>query len=214
MPTAWDGLDAEETHPGLRHGLVSLKEAALFCWWLTGQEGLEDEQCYQFDGKEFKDGNPIVVAGYLDKGGYRLPTEAEWELACRGGTTSARYFGTSPDLLPKYARYNDLCLPGGTRPAGSLRPNPFGLFETLGNASEWCQDRYWETYRPDLAGDSFEIIESRVIRRPSLTGEDYTYRGGSYLSADRDVRAGYRNSTSLPNHPFTGFRIARTIQNQ
>ena len=210
----WDGLDQKRPLPDSAMCSISLKQAALFCWWLTKQEGLDDQQCYQFDGVEFKDANPIVVDGYLDKGGYRLPTEAEWELACRGGTTGARYFGASPNLLPKYARYNDTSLPGGTRAVGSLRPNPFGLFDTLGNASEWCQDRYWETYRPDLAGSSFEIIESWKLRKPSAGGEDYTYRGGSYLSADRYVRAGYRNSTSYPNHPFTGLRIARTIQNQ
>ncbi|MGI9239488.1 MAG: formylglycine-generating enzyme family protein, partial [Verrucomicrobiales bacterium] len=210
----WDGLDPKHSTPDSAMCGISLKQAALFCWWLTKQEGLDDEQCYVFEGENFKDANPIAVEGYLDKGGYRLPTEAEWELACRGGTTGARYFGTVPELLPKYVHYLDSSQPGGSRPVGSLRPNPFGLFDTLGNVTEWCQDRYWETYRPDMAGSPFEIKESWDTRRtPSLKGEDYTYRGGSYLHTPRRVRAGWRNATSWPNQPFTGFRIARTIRN-
>ena len=151
------------------------------------------------------------MEGYLDKGGYRLPTEAEWELACRGGTTGARHFGTLPDLLAKYAWHLDGS-GGSSRPVGSLRPNPFGLFDTLGNVTEWCQDRYWESYRPDEAGSIFKIEEVWKVRFPSPDGGAYCYRGGSFLHPPRYVRSAWRNSTNYPNHPFSGFRIARTIK--
>ncbi|MFT4551355.1 MAG: sulfatase activating formylglycine-generating enzyme [Verrucomicrobiales bacterium] len=207
----WDGLDAKHPSPTSAMCGISLKEAALFCWWLSREEGLADEQCYLFEGEEYKDGNPVLVEGYLNKGGYRLPTEAEWELACRGGTTSARHFGTSPDLLSKYAWHLDGS-GGSSRPVGSLCPNPFGLFDTLGNVTEWCQDRYWKSYRPDRAGSKFEIEEVWRTRVPLPDGNAYCYRGGSFLHPRRYVRSAWRNSTNYPNHPFTGFRIARTIK--
>ena len=75
----------------------------------------------------------------LERTGYRLPTEAEWEYACRSGTITSRYYGVSTDLLGKYAWYQ-----ANSRehawPGGSLIPNESGLFDMLGNVVEWVQD--------------------------------------------------------------------------
>jgi len=81
---------------------------------------------------------------------YRLPTDAEWEYACRAGTTTRHHFGDAPDDLPKYA--NCGVMPGArvggktTVPVGSYLPNPWGLHDMYGNVSEWCLDHY--AYHP------------------------------------------------------------------
>ena len=81
-----------------------------------------------------------IPADVLKRTGYRLPTEAEWEYACRAGTVTSRYYGVSVELLGKYAWYQansqDHAWPGG-----SLLPNDLGLFDMLGNVFEWVQDR-------------------------------------------------------------------------
>ena len=73
--------------------------------------------------------------------GYRLPTEAEWEYACRAGTTTDFACGADAELLRKYAVYAAEPAPGPA-PCGSKLPNGWGLFDMHGNVFEWCQDRF------------------------------------------------------------------------
>ena len=80
-----------------------------------------------------------IPADVLQRTGYRLPTEAEWEYACRAGAVTSRYYGRSIDLL------GTLCLVSSQQPGPSLAvrkpvPNELGLFDMLGNVYEWCQD--------------------------------------------------------------------------
>ena len=73
--------------------------------------------------------------------GYRLPTETEWEFACKAGSSVNRYYGRSEELLCQYAWFSTSSR-NRTWPVGQLIPNDLGLFDTLGNVAEWCQDPY------------------------------------------------------------------------
>jgi formylglycine-generating enzyme required for sulfatase activity len=132
----------------------------------------------------------------------RLPTEAEWERACRAGTTSATWIGElsgeakAPDLdaIAWYGANSD----GGTHHVGRKGPNPFGLHDMLGKVWEWCADgmrEYTAAPMTDPVGD--EQDPRRV------------YRGGSWVSTARNVRAAARNAIPRDNRfDSLGFRLA------
>ena len=150
--------------------------AAHYCNWLSEQEGLpKDQWCYlPNEAGAYAEGMSIP-ADVLQRTGYRLPTEAEWEFTCRAGAVTSRYYGHSLDLLDAYARY----LANSKEHAwtcGSLFPNDLGLFDMLGNMYEWCQDS-WNASKPAKKGiynDSINISESIVEKNPRLL------RGGSF----------------------------------
>ena len=128
--------------PGRPDDRVLLVYAAAFCNWLSEQEGLpKDQWCYlPAENGKYTTGMTIP-ADVLRRKGYRLPTEAEWEYACRSGTMTSRYYGLSLDLLEGYARYQ-VNSKEHAWACGSLRPNDLGLFDMLGNMFEWVQDEY------------------------------------------------------------------------
>ena len=130
---------------------------------------------------------------------YRLPTEAQWEYACRAGTSTEWCFGDDHRQLPQYANFI-----ASTYPVGSLKPNAWGLFDMHGNASEWCQDWYSpSTYK-----------SRQVVSDPTgpAVDERRVLRGGSMLPAPWNVRSAHRQG-HLPDYPTPciGFRVARTI---
>lgn len=180
--------------------------AAYYCNWLSEQEGILKEQwCYETN----KQGNygPGMKAKdrFWELIGYRLPTEAEWEYACRVGTVTSRYYGLTETLLPDYAWYQ---ANGQDRtwPVGSLKPNDLGLFDMLGNDWEWCFDMYLD-YPKQATKDSddnvtVKAVNDRVIR---------VLRGGAYSENPKFVRSAVRRSNLPILHPFSfGFRPART----
>jgi len=133
----------------------------------------------------------------ITKGNYRLPTEAEWEYACRAGTTTAYSFGAK--ITPKDANYDDSKL-GKPVEVGSYKPNAFGLYDMHGNVWEWCEDRYAKY--PDGA-----VIDPKGPAK----GEDRVLRGGSFLSLESTARSSFRYDLSPSNRLiFYGFRLART----
>jgi sulfatase modifying factor 1 len=114
--------------------------------------------------------------------GYRLPTEAEWEYACRAGTTTRYSFGHDPSRLDAYAWFADNA--SGPQPIASKRPNPWGLYDMYGNVWEWCWDWYkryslkqvrsWEDLR------NFILPVYRVVR------------GGSFVDSPGFLRSAFR----------------------
>jgi len=122
-------------------------EAVRYCRWLTEKMGLEEaDQCYCPEDRLEKDrqDNPLSWPLELDRRGFRLPTDCEWEIACRAGTITAYSFGSDRDLIGEYCRFEGNTPSGWASIAGNLRPNPLGLFDMHGNLREWCHDCFGE----------------------------------------------------------------------
>ena len=129
-----------QSRPGRTDDRFTWYTAADYCNWLSEQEGLpKDQWCYlPNEAGAYAEGMSIP-ADVLERTGYRLPTEAEWEYACRAGAVTSRYYGHSIDLLDAYAWYQANSKEHAWS-CGSLLPNDLGLFDMLGNVFEWCQD--------------------------------------------------------------------------
>lgn len=171
---------------------VSWNDAVEYARWLSGQSGRS----------------------------YRLPTEAEWEYAARGGTTTRNYWGNGKGDACGYANVNDLtskrvnnfswehhnCDDGYavTAPAGSFRPNGFGLYDMMGNVWEWCSDWYDEKYYHK---------SPRSNPQGSSSGQYRVVRGGSWGDGPGDVRASFRSGSGPGNWSSDfGFRLSLPSQ--
>ncbi|MEM7201194.1 MAG: bifunctional serine/threonine-protein kinase/formylglycine-generating enzyme family protein [Planctomycetota bacterium] len=153
-----------------------------------------------------------------------LPTEAQWEYACRAGTSHVFFAGDRFDSLAGFANLGgqeargfllNARLEPGWRdgfvvhaPVGSQRPNPFGLYDMVGNVAEWCLDRYdWRAFREltPRPGDG--------LRQARGETKEQIIRGGSYASGAAAARSAWRARLS-PGHQSgeAGFRLARTLQ--
>ena len=156
---------------------MTWQDAVEFCRKLSEQEGLE----------------------------YRLPTEAEWEYACRAGTTTAYSFGDDESKLGQYAWYDKNAWDTGERYAhrvGRKLPNRWGLHDMHGNAYEWCQDRY------------APYGSERVVSDPMgpARGKFRSLRGGAFSNPPMFDRSAFRDNIRPSNRSFNlGFRVARTF---
>ena len=136
---------------------------------------------------------------------YRLPSEAEWEYACRAGTTTPFYFGESitPDLVNYNGNYTYASAPKGkyrqqTTDVGTFPPNSFGLYDMHGNVWEWCQDDYKNDYI-NAPTDGSALTSSSGYKM---------LRGGSWDYNPEDCRSACRHYASLDDHDDTvGFRV-------
>jgi eukaryotic-like serine/threonine-protein kinase len=187
---------------------VTWYDAAAYCNWLSEQDGLpEAEYCYEPNGNgEYAEGMKIVH-DFLDRKGYRLPTDAEFEYACRAGTISSRYFGGSDILLDRYAWFQESSQVR-TWPTGILKPNDFGLFDTIGNVWQWCHD-YDDEY---IEEDEKAVVSANNDVNEVVDGTIRLLRGGAFNNPKSMIRsavrfrvqASYRNVTN-------GFRPVRII---
>ena len=132
---------------------------------------------------------------------YRLPTEAQWEYACRAGTTTTFSFGDDNSVLGDYVWYTNNSS-GSTHPVGSKRPNAWGLYDMHGNIWEWCSDWYGEDY--------YESSPTSDPTGPS-GGSLRVIRGGSWFNTADYCRAAYR-ARSSPSFAANGngFRVVRS----
>ncbi|MBI3710378.1 MAG: formylglycine-generating enzyme family protein [Proteobacteria bacterium] len=202
--------------------------------------------CYFWSGDEVKsdpgtswrdpsfpqtDRDPVVCVNWYDARAYaawlarttgkdyRLLTEAEWEYAARGGTTTSRPWGDDANAGCRYANGADLemkkifsnrsvahCRDGYvfTSPAGSFEPNAFGLYDMLGNAWQWVEDCFHANYA-DAPGDAAIAVEGGDCSQRAV-------RGGSWNNSPGYIRAGVRDGVGTGNRDsFNGFRVARTF---
>jgi eukaryotic-like serine/threonine-protein kinase len=159
--------------------MVSWKDADEFCQWLTKREGRP----------------------------YRLPTEAEWEYACRADTQTAYFFGDDPKELPKYGWFHDNST-GKRHPVGQLRENKWGLFDMHGNVYQWVADWYDPNYYKNSPKDDPTGPASGTGK--VMRGGEYSYSAWSCRSAALKVRQptgyvtqrlGFRVLASEPNRP-------------
>lgn len=134
---------------------------------------------------------------------YRLPTEAEWEYACRAGTTTRFPFGHDEQQLDAYAWYGKNA-GKRTHPVGEKKPNSWGLYDMSGNVWEWCSD-YYEVFQP-VSGPVNDPIGPPE-------GSDRVCRGGGWSDEAARCGSGYRGSLS-PSIPLNdlGFRVALTAK--
>lgn len=174
---------------------ISWNDCITFCNLMSEEEGLE--KCY-----DITDG---IVTCDFDKNGYRLPTEAEWEYACRAGTETSFYTGDTEESLGAAAWYIDNMPEGATSQVpGQKTANAFGLYDMHGNVSEYCWDwfslKYDESELNDPTGA--EIGPGKVLR------------GGSWNSPASSCRSSFRYYYRLPEdrYALSGIRVVRTIK--
>lgn len=142
--------------------------------------------------------NYIAKLNAKTNDGYRLPTEAEWEYACRAGTTT--FFSVGDELKPTDANHGASSIYKPLK-VGTYKPNAFGLYDMHGNVWEWCED--WKA----------DYSEEAVIDpKGPETGIKHVLRGGSFNNYESDACSSYRYS-NLQTHRFysVGFRLAKTI---
>jgi len=185
-PSRWKG----DKHPVEQ---LRWSDAVRFCNKRSEAEGLQP--CYDLN----------TMKCNFEANGYRLPTEAEWEYACRAGTTTSFFFGDDPAKLGEYAWFEKNS-GGRPRPVGQKQPNPWGLYDMVGNVWEWCNDFYKVDYYQE---------SPRENPRGPGEGQNKVLRGGAWRFSAENSRSGYRYNESPGysdvcfGYDIYGFRCVR-----
>jgi len=201
--------------PNLPAVRISWHMAAAYCNYLSRREGIPAEQwCYE-PATGDSGGEMLAKKHLLSLHGYRLPTEAEIEYSTRAGAVTERHYGESNDLLSKYAWYASNS-DGMTWPVGTLKPNDFGMFDTMGNVLEWSQNVYLSdpARRAKIALEIDDVEnEPETTVESSFNNVFRAQRGGSFLHSRWESRSAARTTYSLMDDTtdYFGFRVARTI---
>jgi len=149
---------------------VRWSDAVRFCNARSRREGLQ--LCYDLQTWQCN----------FEANGYRLPTEAEWEYACRAGAQTAYFFGNGPAQLADYA-WSEKNAGGHPQPVGQKRPNAWGLYDMSGNLWQWCNDFYKVDYYQEAPQEN---------PRGPKEGETKVVRGGAWRFSAESCRSGYR----------------------
>jgi len=149
---------------------VRWSDAVKFCNARSRAEGFQP--CYDLETWQCN----------FEANGYRLPTEAEWECACRAGTQTTYFFGNDNSKLGDYAWF-DKNAGGHPQPVAQKRPNPWGLYDVVGNVWQWCNDFYQVDY--------YQQSPQENPRGPK-EGENKVVRGGAWKFSGDNCRSGYR----------------------
>jgi formylglycine-generating enzyme required for sulfatase activity len=176
---------------------VDWYDATDYCNWLSEKEGLSP--CYSGKGK--------FVECDFSANGYRLPTEAEWEYAARGGTKSQGFTYAGSDNLDEVGWYADNSN-DRLQPVGQKLANELGLYDMCGNIFEWCWDWYGEDYY--AASPASDPLGPPPPQSPNPWDFNRVRRSGSWREDAVNIRASVR-SFDGPNYPGdNGFRLVRT----
>jgi formylglycine-generating enzyme required for sulfatase activity len=157
---------------------------------------------------------------------YRLPTEAEWEWACRAGTTTAFSFGDDPKQIGDYAWFEDNSEEKAHK-VGLKKPNPWGLYDMHGNVAEWCIDRYRKDYYGTLPKDKISLMP---FNPPTEDRYPDVARGGSWIDQPEKCRSAARRFSDRvwlkldPQRPqsiwwmtsadYVGFRVVVAVEEE
>jgi formylglycine-generating enzyme required for sulfatase activity len=180
--------------------LVSWWDATAYCNWLSEKEDIP--KAYDNEGNLLdKDG--MITTDLSKVVGYRLPTEAEWEYAARGGNKSKGYKYAGSDNVDEVAWYALNSRRYGTQEVGKKTSNELGIYDMSGNVFEWCSD-LWENYSSSA--------QTNPYIGHSTAGSYRVIRGGSWGSDASNTRVAvrYRYSPTVALIVL-GFRIARTV---
>jgi serine/threonine protein kinase/formylglycine-generating enzyme required for sulfatase activity len=195
----WNVLDKPDEMPAI----VKWYDSLVYCRWLSGQAGIGEQASYPPPDeilKAARQQKDPFVKDFFRQPGFRLPTEAEWEYACRAGTTTPYSFGNDRSLLRYYAWFYDNTSENSVgrkefHGARKRRPNLGGLFDVHGNAIEWCHD-WLAPYAKESETDPVQ---------PLFNGGGVLVRGGAVHSLPRDCRAARRFQTGVSS--TVGFRL-------